>query len=103
MKPEPKDTRYRILITGRELEELQKHTWMMAEAFGLDRRIELYQGQRPITLYNWDLDCLIDVMADALVISTENPDRSGLGYEALHQLHDRIERLREPGNTDKRG
>ena len=39
MKPGPGDIPYRILITGRELEELKKHTWMMAEAFGLDRRI----------------------------------------------------------------
>ena len=49
MKPGPGDIPYRILITGRELEELKKHTWMMAEAYGLDRRIELYQkkaGQR---------------------------------------------------------
>jgi hypothetical protein len=76
---------------------------MMAEAFGLDRRIELYQGKRPITLYGWDLDCLVDVMADALVTSTEYPVRSGPGYAALRQLHDRIERLREQGNTDEQG
>ena len=37
-----------ILITGEELEELQKHTWSMVEAFGLDRRIEQYKGKRPI-------------------------------------------------------
>ena len=103
MKPGPKDTRYRVLIIGRELEELKKHTWMIAEAFGLDRSIELYQGKRPVTLYKWDLDCLIDVMADALVTSTEYPGRSGPGYEALRQLHDRIERLREQGNINKRG
>ena len=27
-------------ISGRQLEELQKHTWHMCEAFGLDRKIE---------------------------------------------------------------
>ena len=101
MKPGPKDTPYRVLITGRELEELKKHTWQMAEAFGLDRRIEMYQGKRPITLYVWDLDCLIDVMADALVVSPEYPDRSRPGYEALRQLHDRLERLIEHEDTDK--
>ena len=69
---------YRVLITGRELEELKKHTWQMAEAFGLDRRIEMYQGKRPITLYAWDLDCLVDVMADALAVSTEYPTGQGL-------------------------
>jgi hypothetical protein len=103
MKPGPKDTPYRILITGRELEELKKHTWQMAEAFGLDRRIEAYQGKRPITLYGWDLDCLIDVMSDALAVSTEYPDRSGPGYEALQQLHDRLEWLREQGDTEEQG
>jgi hypothetical protein len=103
MKPGPKDTPYRILITGCELEELQKHTWQMAEAFGLDRRIELYQGKRPITLYAWDLDCLVDVMTDALVTSTEYPDRSGPGYEALQRLRDRLERLMEQGDTEEQG
>jgi len=66
MKPGPKDAAYRILITGRELEELKRLTWQMAEAHGLDRRIEAYQGKHPITLYGWDLDCLIDVIADHL-------------------------------------
>ena len=58
MKPGSGDKQYRILITGRELEELKKFTWSMAEAFGLDRRIEKYQGKRPIGFYRWDLDCL---------------------------------------------
>jgi hypothetical protein len=34
MKPGSKDKQYRILITGRELEELQRFTWQMAESFG---------------------------------------------------------------------
>ncbi len=97
MKPGPNDTRYRVLITGRELEELKKLTWLMAEAYGLDRRIEAYQGRQPITLYSWDLDCLIDVTAHALAALTEHSDRSDPGYEALQQLHDRIERLSEQG------
>jgi hypothetical protein len=32
------------LITGMELDELQRFDWMVAEAFGLDRRIANYQG-----------------------------------------------------------
>jgi len=95
MKPGAGDTPYRILITGRELEELKKHVWMIAEAFGLDGRIAAYHGKRPITLYAWDLDCLEDVISDALVTSTEYPDRSGPGYEALQRLHDRLRRLRD--------
>jgi len=48
MKPGSRDIKVNILITGEELEELQKHTWSMVEAFGLDRRIEQYKGKRPI-------------------------------------------------------
>ena len=59
MKPGSRDIKVNILITGEELEELQKHTWSMVEAFGLDRRIEQYKGKRPIGLYQWDMECLI--------------------------------------------
>jgi hypothetical protein len=103
MKPGPNDTPYRVLITGRELEELKKHTWQVAEAFGLDRRIELHQGTRPITLYAWDLECLVDVMTDALATSTAYPDRFGPGYEALLGLHGRLIRLLEQDDTDAQG
>jgi len=103
MKPGRRDVPYRILITGRELEELKRHTWMMAEAYGLDRRIELYQGKRPLTLYQWDLDCLVDVMSDALITSREYPGRSGPGYEALQQLRDRLDRLSNQRELDRQG
>ena len=33
----------KILISGKELVELQKHTWSMAEGFGLDDRIDTYK------------------------------------------------------------
>jgi hypothetical protein len=56
MKPAPGDKKYSIHITGRELAELKKFTWSMVEAFGLDRRIERYQGKRAIGFYRWDLD-----------------------------------------------
>ena len=52
-----------LLITGDELHELKRFTVDMAEAFGVDRRIEAYSGKRPIGLYRWDLDCLLAVMA----------------------------------------
>jgi hypothetical protein len=54
MKPLPGDHRHRLLITGDELRELKRHTGAMAEAFGLDRKINNYKGSRPITLYRWD-------------------------------------------------
>ena len=94
MKPESGDKQYRILIAGRELEELKKFTWSMAEAFGLDRRIESYQGKRPIGFYRWDLDCLEDVLDLALDDAEVYPSKSGPGYEAMKQLADRIKQLR---------
>ena len=62
----PGDHRHRLLISGDELRELKRHTGSMAEAFGVDRKIEGYKGTRPITLYRWDLDCLMDVIDLAL-------------------------------------
>ena len=95
MKPGSKDKRYPILITGPELEELKKFTYLMAEAFGLDRQIENYQGKRPIGFYRWDLDCLVDVTDSALADAKEYPDKSGPGYAAMKQLCDRLKRLSE--------
>jgi hypothetical protein len=94
MKPGSGDKQSRILITGRELEELKKFTWSMADAFGLDRRIESYQGKRPIGFYRWDLDCLEDVIGLALDDARAYPSKSGPGYEAMKQLADRIKQLR---------
>jgi hypothetical protein len=51
IKPGPRDIKVNILITGEELVELQKHTWSMVEAFGLDQRIEKYKGKKPIGFY----------------------------------------------------
>jgi hypothetical protein len=48
IKPGSRDIKVNMFIAGEELEELQKHTWSMAEAFGLDRRIEQYKRKRPI-------------------------------------------------------
>src|SRR5437773_3302787 len=90
MKPLPGDHRHRLLISGDELRELQRHTDSMAEAFGLDRKIENYKGSRPITLYRWDLDCLMDVIDLALRDERDYPDRSAPGYLALKSLGERL-------------
>ncbi len=47
-RPGTKDKKLYFLITGEELTELQRQSWKMAEAFGLDKRIENYQGKRPM-------------------------------------------------------
>ena len=66
VKPGSKDHKASILITGMELDEPQRFVWMMAESFGLDRRIANYQGVRPIGLYRWDIECLVDVIGSVL-------------------------------------
>jgi len=53
IKPGSKDHKASILITGIELDELQGFIWMMAESFGLDRRINYYRGVRPTGLYRY--------------------------------------------------
>jgi len=95
MKPGKNDKQYKILIAGQELEELKKFTGDMAEAFGLDSRIEKYQGKRPIGFYPWDLDCLEAVMSMAVDDTNEYPDKSGIGYEAIKNLYDRIKKIRK--------
>src|SRR6516165_7952792 len=92
MKPVSRDHRHRLLISGDELRELKRHTGAMVEAFGLDRKIENYKGTRPLTLYRWDLDCLMDVIDFALRHERDYPDRSAPAYRALKRLGDRLRR-----------
>ncbi len=44
-KPGPRGVKLAILVTGDELHELKRFAIDMAEAFGLDRRIEAYSGK----------------------------------------------------------
>jgi hypothetical protein len=90
MKPLPGDHRHRLLITGDELRELKRHTGAMAEAFGLDRKIDNYKGSRPITLYRWDLECLMDVIDQALKDERDCPDRASAAYLTLKNLGERL-------------
>ena len=90
IKPGSKDKRVTLLISGDELTELKNLTWMMAESFGLDTRIENYQGKRPIGLYSWDFECLLAVIDHALKDDTEYPDKTTRGHDALTQLSRRL-------------
>ena len=90
MKPGSRDHRHKLLIQGRELQVLKTYTGEMCEAFGLDRKIEKYKGTRPITLYRWDLDCLIDVIELALNDRRKYADRSGPAYVALKSVGNRL-------------
>lgn len=85
MKPGKNDIPVKIKISGIQLEELQKHTWQMCEAFGLDRKIENYKGTRAISFYSWDLDCIIDVLS--MVLDDEYPDKEDEGFKKLNELY----------------
>jgi hypothetical protein len=87
MKPSKNDIPVRLRISGRQLEELQRHTGAMCEAFGLDRKVDNYKGVRPISFYSWDMDCILDVLRMALDDVSEYPDQQDEGYIQLHQLY----------------
>jgi hypothetical protein len=90
VKPGPKDRKLGILIAGQELDELKRFTSEMSEAFGLDRTIDNYMGKRPIGLYSWDVECLLDVIDGALESPSDYPDRNASGYQALRRLRERL-------------
>ncbi len=90
MKPGRRDIPHKVMITGDELRELKRHTGSMAEAFGLDRKIEAYKGSRPLTLDRWDLECLLDVLDCELGNPGKHPDRSTPEHLALKSLEDRL-------------
>ena len=100
MKPGSKDIKLKVLITGDELFELQRHSYQMVEAFGLDGRVENYQGKRPIGLYSWDFDCLLAVIECALEDKKGYPDRDAPEYKALMSLYLRLKE--ENRKFDKR-
>ena len=90
MKSGPRDIKVRMLITGEELAELKRHTGQMVEAFGLDSRVERYQGTRAIGFYRWDMDCLIDVISIVLDDADEYPSKTSSPYMSLKSLHARL-------------
>lgn len=69
------------------MEELQKHSWHMIEAFGLDTKIDKYKGIRPISFYSWDLDCILDVLDMVLKDEKEYPHHEDEGYVELMKLY----------------
>lgn len=102
MKPCAGDVPVRAKISGAELRELKKLTGAMAEAFGLDRRIEAYQGKRPIQFYRWDLDCL-EAVVDGAVREAESCRKRIPGLRVLKRLQARIHELVEEAYRDLKG
>jgi|AntRauMFilla1563_2_1112583.scaffolds.fasta_scaffold06014_1 hypothetical protein len=64
IKPEKSDIKVFIKFELEEFEILKENTWDMSESFGLDRRIEMMTGKRKVSFYNWDLECLENVIGD---------------------------------------
>jgi hypothetical protein len=95
VKPGSKDRKVSILINGLELDELQRFVWMMAESFGLDRRIANYQGVRPIGLWRWDIECLVDVINSVLDDPEYYPTQGSPEYLALITLRERLQKEAE--------
>lgn len=97
IKPGKKDIKHFMLITGQELTSLQALTFHMAESYGLDSRIDRYQGKRPIGLYQWDLECLI--MAVELGIddikTTGQAGYGSYGTSDLDSLNRLLQRLKD--------
>ena len=91
IKPGSGDRKASILITGAELDELQRFVWMMAESFGLDRRIANYQGVRPMGLYRWDIECLVEVIDSVLNDPEYYPTQDSLEYQVIKNLRDRLQ------------
>jgi hypothetical protein len=87
MKPGKYDRKHAVRINGTELRALKQLD--LAESFGLDRRIEHYQGTRPIGLYRWDLECLL--AAVSVGMDGQNPFITRQGRGALRRLHDRLQ------------
>jgi len=90
MKVSKHDLKAKILITGEELEVLHSLTYEMAESFGLDTRIDKYQGKRAISFHSWDFDCLFAVIEMSLADPKEFPDKSQSRYIALESLCSRL-------------
>jgi hypothetical protein len=88
VRPGKCDRKHQLLIKGAELRELKELD--LPESFGLDRRIERYQGKRPLGLYRWDLDGLLA----ALSLALDEPDdyySPPANKRALKKLHDRLQ------------
>ena len=86
MKPRKNDVAVQCHISGLQLTELQKYTDYMIEAFGLNRKIKSYKGKRSISLYSWDLDCILGVIDLSLRDTKNYPDPHSEGYLALQLL-----------------
>jgi hypothetical protein len=95
MKPASGERKRYILINGLELDELHRFDWLMAESYGLDRRIANYKGTRPIGLWRWDFDCLVGTIDSVLDDPEFYRSHETPGYLAIKALYDRLKEERK--------
>lgn len=88
MKPGKYDRRHQVLIKDAELRALKELS--LPESFGLERRVERYQGKRPIGLYRWDLECLLDTLSLEMTDRPLHPRPRRTDLAALQSLYDRL-------------
>jgi hypothetical protein len=88
MKPGKKDRRHQVLITGEEMRELK--LLALPESFGLEGRVQRYQGKRPLGLYRWDLDCLLATLSLEMEDRPQHPRLRRKNIAAQRSLYDRL-------------
>jgi hypothetical protein len=89
VKPGKNDRKHQVLISGAELRELK--LLALPESFGLEGRVERYEGKRPIGLYRWDLECLLATLSLELEERVQHPRLRKRDVAALTSLHDRLQ------------
>jgi hypothetical protein len=90
VKPGKYDRRHHVLISGDELRELK--LLALPESFGLEGRLQRYEGKRPIGLYRWDLECLLETLSLEMTDRPLHPRLRKKDIGVLRSLHDRLRR-----------
>lgn len=88
MKPGKYDRRHQVLIRGAELRELKELS--LPESLGLERRVERYQGKRPLGFYRWDLECLLDTLSLEMTDRPLHPRLRRRDLAAVQSLYGRL-------------
>jgi hypothetical protein len=94
MKPGKDEIKVSLKFDLDELDLLQDNAWQMAESFGLDDRICNMTGKRAIGLYDWDLECLHDVISGLKNSEKEDQDLVNRLCDKLQSAMDDIDKQR---------
>jgi hypothetical protein len=64
----------------------------LPESFGLEGRLQRYEGKRPIGLYRWDLECLLATLSLEMEARPQHPRLRSKAIDGLKSLHDRLQK-----------